>query len=320
MLRVVIPCPEDVVPFDLAVPCEVFGRAALASGLPAYEVVVCGEGPVSSGLFTINPAAGLDALRSAHTVVVPGVSRLDRPPSPALLAALRDAAARGARVASICSGAFLLAAAGLLAGRRATTHWIAAAELAARHPDVEVDPAVLYVDDGQVLTSAGAAAGFDLCLHLVRRDHGAAVAARAARLSVMPLERAGGQAQFIEHPAPTADSGSLGPLLLWIAEHLDADLSVPALARRAAMSPRSLARRFREQVGMTPAAWVARARVSAAQRLLETSDQPVEAVGAAVGFRAASAFRERFLEVAGTTATAWRRAFRGAGAQDVATL
>ncbi|MBZ4324345.1 GlxA family transcriptional regulator, partial [Streptomyces huiliensis] len=223
---------------------------------------------------------------------------------------LRRAAAGGARVASICSGAFVLAAAGLLDGLRATTHWRAAGRLAADHPEVDVDPDVLYVDNGRVLTSAGAAAGLDLCLHMVRRDHGSAVAADTARLSVMPLEREGGQAQFVVHDHPPVPAGSaLEPLLDWLGENLARSLTVDDIAARAGVSARTLTRRFREQTGTTPLQWLHRARIRRAQRLLEDTRLPVERVGAEVGFGSPTAFRDRFRRTTGVSPRAYRRAF-----------
>jgi transcriptional regulator GlxA family with amidase domain len=212
-------------------------------------------------------------------------------------------------VASICTGAFVLAATGILDGLRATTHWLGAADLARRHPSIDVDANVLYVDNGRVLTSAGAAAGFDLCIHLVRRDLGAEVAASVARLAVMPLERAGGQAQFIEHAPPSEASGSLAPLLTWIEENLSRQLPLSVIARRAAMSTRTLSRRFRDQVGTTPAAWIARARVRSAQGLLETTDLAIEHVAEEAGFGSATVMRTHFGSVVGTSPLSYRRAF-----------
>jgi transcriptional regulator GlxA family with amidase domain len=193
---------------------------------------------------------------------------------------------------------------------RATTHWLAAAELARRNPSIDVDPDVLYVDNGQILTSAGAAAGLDLCLHMVRRDYGATVAADAARISVMPLERDGGQAQFIVHAPPAADGESLDPLLRWLEKNLDKELALDEIARRAAMSTRSLSRRFREQTGTTPARWVLALRVRRAQHLLETSGQPVERIAEAVGLGSTATLRDRFRRIVGTSPQAYRRAFR----------
>jgi transcriptional regulator GlxA family with amidase domain len=225
------------------------------------------------------------------------------------LRAIRTAIIRGARVASICSGAFVLAATGALDGLRATTHWQAATELQRRFPAVQVDPDVLYVDNGTILTSAGAAAGFDLCLYLVRRDLGAEAAAAVARATVMPLERSGGQAQFIVHEPPTNDGTSIGRLMDWVEEHLCSDLSLPVLASRAAMSIRTLSRNFRAQVGTTPAEWVAQARVRRAQRLLETTQLDVEQVAAKSGFGSASVLRQHFAAIVGTSPLAYRRAF-----------
>jgi len=207
----------------------------------------------------------------------------------------------------------VLAATGLLDGRRATTHWLAAAELARRYPAITVDPNVLYVDAGSVLSSAGAAAGLDLCLHLVRRDYGAAVAADAARLSVMPLERDGGQSQFIVHVPPLAEGLSLDPLLRWIERHLADTLSLEALAQRSALSVRTLNRRFREQLGTTPLKWVIRSRVQRAQHLLETTGQSVEVIAGKVGFGSASALREQFHRFVDTSPQAYRSAFRAPG-------
>ena len=242
-------------------------------------------------------------------MIVPGIADLDQRLPKALLRAIRRAVDRRARVASICSGAFVLAATGALDGLRATTHWRAASELARRYPAIDVDADVLYVDNGTVLTSAGAAAGFDLCLHLVRRDLGAEVASQVARAAVMPLERAGGQAQFIVHEPPVDDHTSISQLLTWIEENPSADLSLPVIARRAAMSIRTLSRHFRAQVGTTPANWIARARVRRAQGLLETTQLAVERVAAESGFGSAAVMRQRFAEIVGTTPLAYRRAF-----------
>jgi transcriptional regulator GlxA family with amidase domain len=230
-------------------------------------------------------------------------------PPAAILRAIHRAVVRGARVASICSGAFVLAATGALDGLRATTHWQAATELQRRFPAIDVDPDVLYVDNGTILTSAGAAAGFDLCLHLVRRDLGAEAAAAVARASVMPLERSGGQAQFIVHEPPTNDGTSIGRLMIWIEQNLCEDLSIPALARKTAMSVRTLSRNFRAQAGTTPAEWIARTRVRRAQRLLETTKLDVEQVAANCGFGSASVLRQHFAAVVGTSPVAYRRAF-----------
>jgi len=304
---------DGVVPFDLSTPCEVFGRARLSDGRPAYEVKVCGVTRiVDAGHFVMRTRWGVTAIARADTVIIPGVTDLARPVPPALVRAVRAAAARGARIASICSGTFALAATGLLDGLRATTHWLATAELARRHPTIRVDPDVLYVDNGRILTSAGAAAGLDLCLHMVRRDHGAAVAADAARASVMPLEREGGQAQFIVHPPAAAEGGSLEPLLAWLDRNAHRPLAIATIARRAGMSTRSLARHFRAQTGTTPAQWVLARRVRRAQHLLETTGHPIERIADEAGFGSTATFRARFQRAVGTSPQAYRRSFRSA--------
>jgi transcriptional regulator GlxA family with amidase domain len=282
-----------------------------AHGRAPYDVRICSLRPtIESAHLSLTIPWRLTVLRHAHTVIVPGVDDLDRAIPDGLLAALRRAVNRGVRVASICTGAFVLARTGALDGVAATTHWHVAPELARRFPAIAVNPDVLYVDNGSVLTSAGAAAGLDLCLHLVRRDLGAETAARVARATVMPLERAGGQAQFIVHERPDLADATFGPLLLWIEQNLRRDLSLPAIARRAAMSCRTLSRRFREHVGATPAVWIARARVHQAQRLLETTSLSVEAVAEATGFGSATVLRERFNTMVGTSPLAYRRSFR----------
>lgn len=310
MHRLAIVALPQVVPFDLAAPCEIFGRVRLPDGAPGYQIVVCGLArQVPSGPFDLHVRHGLAALSRAHTIVLPGLDDVSLPTPEPLLRALRRAAARGVRIASVCSGAFLLAASGLLDGRRATTHWRAAAELRRLHPRVHVDPAVLYVDEGQFLSSAGAAAAFDLCLHMVRRDYGASVAASAARISVMPLERDGGQSQFIEHPAPAPDGASLSGLLEWLQRNLGREITAAQMAKRAGMSVRNFNRRFREQTGLTPKKWLVRARVHHAQSLLETTRHAIERVGSAAGFGSAVGFREQFRRVIGVSPSAYRRAF-----------
>lgn len=305
---------DGVVPFDLSTPCEVFGRVRLPDGRPGYQIRVCGVArEVDAGPFTIRAPHGLDELARADTIILPGIADLTVPVPGELVKAVREAAAGGTRVASICTGAFLLAATGLLDGLRATTHWLAAAELARRHPAIDVDPDVLYVDNGQLLTSAGAAAGLDLCLHLVRLDHGSAVAADTARCAVMPLERDGGQSQFIVHAPPAPDGSSLEPLLRWLEGQLHHTLTLDDLARRAAMSSRTLSRRFREQTGTTPLQWLLRSRVRRAQHLLETTGHSVEAIAGKVGFGSATTLREHFHKIVTTSPQAYRRAFRVSG-------
>lgn len=312
MHEVVVVASHGVLPFDLSTPSEIFRGTRLADGRTPYLLTVCGvTRKVETADFEIRLRAGLEALARADTVIVPGVADLDRPVRRELVQALRAAAARGARLASICSGAFVLAATGLLAGKRATTHWLAAAELARRYPSIEVDPNVLFIDEGNLLTSAGATAGIDLCLHLVRRDFGAAVAANTARMAVVALEREGGQAQFILHPPPASDGESLTPLLAWIGQSLARDLSLGALARRAGMSTRTLSRRFREQTGTTPAQWVTRARLQRAQQLLEKTAHAVERVASLAGFRSPATLRAQFRQALATSPKSYRRSFRG---------
>ncbi|MYX05247.1 helix-turn-helix domain-containing protein [Streptomyces sp. SID8375] len=303
---------DKVIPFDLSTPIEVFTRTRLPDGRPGYQVRVCAERPeVDAGTFALRAPWGLDGLTDADTVIVPGTADPTAPLPPAVHDALNAAAANGTRIASICSGTFSLAAAGLLDGLRATTHWIAAGTLAAAYPDIDVDPDVLYVDNGQILTSAGAAAGLDLCLHLIRRDYGSAVAADAARLSVMPLEREGGQAQFIVHPYPSTPRGSaLEPLLTWLQDNLARELTLADIAVRADVSTRTLIRRFREQTGTTPLQWLHRARVRQAQHLLETTTHSVERIGAQVGFGSPTAFRDRFKRTTGVSPQTYRHTFR----------
>ena len=315
MHTVAIVALDGVIPFDLSTPIEVFTRARLPDGRPGYQVRVCAERPeVDAGSFVLRAPWGLEALQDADTIIVPGVADLRAPLSPAVGEALRAAAANGTRIASICTGTFPLAATGLLDGLRATTHWLAADRLAAAYPAVEVDPRVLYVDNGRLLTSAGAAAGLDLCLHLIRKDYGSAVAAHAARLSVMPLEREGGQAQFIVHDHTPAPQGStLEPLLTWLQDNLAHDLTLPEIAAKAGLSTRTLIRRFRDQTGTTPLQWLHRARIRRAQHLLETTEHSVERIAAQVGFGSATAFRDRFKRTTGISPNAYRRTFSSVG-------
>jgi transcriptional regulator GlxA family with amidase domain len=300
---------DGVVLGDLGTPVEIFGLVRNGRGEPCYEVRVCSHRPdVKSEHVRFKVPWRLAGVKRADIVIVPGIDTIDRVVPEELLRALTVALKRGACVASICTGAFVLARTGALDGLKATTHWLVAQELARRHPTIDVDPDVLYVDNGAVLTSAGAAAGMDLCLHLVRRDLGAEVAARAARAAVMPLARSGGQAQYIVYEPPAA-AESMGPLLQWIERNLQSRLPLSVIARHAAMSTRTLSRRFLEQVGATPALWVAHARVRRAQQLLETTSQSIEDVATKSGFRSASVLREHFAGIVGTTPLAYRRAF-----------
>ena len=308
MHRVVALALPEVVAFDLAIPSQVFGhpdeRPHYVFALAAAEP---GPVPTTSG-YAVLPTAGLEALAEADTVVVPGYAPHDGPAEP-VLDALRAAARRGARVVSVCTGAFALAAAGLLDGRRAATHWRDADELARRHPDVTVDPGVLYVDEDRILTSAGVAAGIDLCLHLVRRDLGADQAARIARRMVVAPHRDGGQAQFVDVPLPGAGEG-LAPTCAWALDHLAEPLTVADLAAHAGWSPRTFARRFVAEVGTTPLRWLTAQRVLHARRLLETTTLPVESVAEASGLGTAANLRVHLARAAATTPTAYRRTFR----------
>ncbi|MQA35345.1 GlxA family transcriptional regulator [Modestobacter roseus] len=297
---------DGVLAFDLGTPLEVFGRTTVG-GAPAYELVVAGpRRTVAAGPVSLSVPHGLDRLVVADTVVVPGRADPGVPPDPRAVRALQEAARRGARIASICVGALDLAAAGLLDGLRATTHWRAAAALATRFPAVDVDAGSLFVDNGQVLTSAGAAAGLDLCLHMIARDHGGAVAAEAARTAVVPLTREAGQAQYIRDDG--LGSGGLTATLQWIEEHAAQPVTVADIARVSAVSARTLNRRFADEVGTTPSAWLTRSRVRLAQRLLETTDWSVERVAAASGLGSATNLRARFAAVVGTSPTRYRTA------------
>ncbi|HEX4308028.1 MAG TPA: helix-turn-helix domain-containing protein [Solirubrobacterales bacterium] len=317
--RVVALCLPGTVAFDLTAPAQAFRLAYGPDFTPHYGFSTCSVdgAPVATTTgFEIGVEAGLGALRRADTVVVPGYYAIHEPPPAVATAALRAAARRGARLMSVCTGAFALAAAGVLDGRRATTHWAWAADLAARYPAVEVEPEVLFVDEGEVLTSAGLSAGIDLSLHLVRRDHGAACADRVARQMVAPPHRDGGQAQFFrapedDAPAPAAD-GSLEGTREWARRRLAEPLTVEAMARHAGVSPRTFARRFREETGTTPLQWLLARRVLEARRLLEESDLPVEDVALRAGFGNAASLRDHFRRATATTPTAYRRTFQAA--------
>jgi transcriptional regulator GlxA family with amidase domain len=303
---------DGVAPFELGVLVEVFGVDRTEDGLPAFDFAVCSPGarPVTtSGGFDLVPRHGLDRLASADLIGVPALSDVDALPDEAL-AALRAAVERGARVLSVCTGAFVLGAAGLLDGRRCTTHWRHADELAQRHPLAEVDGDVLYVEDGPVITSAGTASGIDACLHVVRAEFGARAAGALARRMVVPPHRDGGQAQYIETPVQVAPAQSLQPLLEEVLAHLDEEHTVDSLAARALLSPRTFARRFKQETGTTPHAWLSARRVELAQRLLEETDEPVERIAVLAGFGGAAAMRHHFVQARATTPQAYRRTFR----------
>lgn len=301
---------EGMLHFELSLAYEVFGSAPDGVGVPWYDVEVCGTGAVRVGRFRLEADQGLDRLRHAGTVIVPGWVDVNVEPPGDLVDAVRAAHEAGARVASLCTGAFVLAAAGLLDGRRATTHWAHTDVLAARFPRVAVDPDVLYVDNGSVLTSAGKAAAMDLCLHLVRLDHGSSVANAVARRLVVPPHRAGGQAQFVAAPVPSRDDHPLAALLPWAIERLDRPLTVEDLARRAGMSSRHLGRHFRAVTGTTPLQWLLTQRIRRAQELLENTDDGVDAVAAATGMGTATTLRRHFNRTVGVPPDAYRRTFR----------
>jgi AraC family transcriptional activator FtrA len=317
-IRVALLLLDGSVFFDIGTVVTVFGPKRAGSPRPElpYELALAAvaPGPVTTSQGVVVQAdVGLDALARADLVVVGGST----PPLVArqrpALEALAAAHAAGARVMSICTGAFVLAHAGLLDGRRATTHWAYCAQLAAEFPAVDVDPDVLYVDDGDVLTSAGLAAGMDLCLHVVRGDLGADAATAIARWNVVPPHRDGGQAQYIERPLPAEANGGLGATLAWALERLDRPLTVEALARHAHMSPRTFARRFVAETGRSPKRWLTAQRIHHARRLLESTDLPVEDVARRSGFGSAAALRTHFGRATATRPTAYRRTFRGSG-------
>ncbi len=302
-------------PFEMAVPCEVFGTDRTSDGLPRYEfAVVAGEpGPLRSEVgFTVQASAGLERLAEADLVVVPAPSDERRRRagwSPDLLAALRATVDRGGRVLSVCSGAFVLGAAGLLDGRACTTHWRHARALAALYPAAKVDPSVLYVDDGQIITSAGTAAGIDACLYLVRKEQGGRIANAIARRMVVAPHRDGGQAQFVEHPLGPPACDTLAEVIEWMTRHLNQQISVNELADLAAMSPRTFARRFVQETGTTPQRWLTGQRILLAEQLLEETDETIDVIAERAGFGNATALRHHFRAARSTTPMAYRRTF-----------
>lgn len=312
--RVAILVLDTVVPFDLGVPCQVFGWGREDLDAIRYQAAICAVEPRrvrTSGGFFLDAPYGLEAVLSADTVVVPGIADLDVPIPQTVCEALRHAAGRGACAASICTEAFVLAEAGLLDDRRAATHWEDAPLLAARYPAVRVDADVLYVDEGQVLTSAGIAAGIDLCLYLVRRDYGAEVANTVARRLVVPPHRSGGQSQYAERPMPVTEGGGLEPTRKWMVEQLAEPLALDRMAAHARMSRRTFVRRFRAETGSSPLQWLIYQRVLFAQRLLERTSDSMERIAARCGFGSALVLRQQFRRVLGTTPSAYRLAFRG---------
>ena len=304
--RIAVLALPGVLPLEFGSATQIFGRD------PNYELTVCASGrstPAGSG-FAVTTSTGLEGLKNAETVIIPGYEGVDTAVDSKVLDALRKAHARGARVASICTAAFALAATGLLDGRPATTHWRWTSELKRRHPRIEVLPNRLFVDDGDILTSAGVTAGIDLCLHLIRRDYGAAAANARARYLVAPPQRQGGQAQFIERLRPDASGDELGPLRMWMMENLALPLDLDTLARQASMSRRTITRRFRQETGMPPMAWLADARIDRARELLETTTEPVENIGRLTGLGAPASVRAAFHRRIGTSPKEYRALFR----------
>jgi AraC family transcriptional regulator, transcriptional activator FtrA len=304
---------DGVTAFELGIACEVFGEIwSEILGVPWYRSFVCAltPGPVTVDAgFQMLAAYGLEEIVRADTVIVLPSEAAEIPA--AIPEALRHAHARGSRIVSLCTGAFALAAAGLLDGRRATTHWTECGDLARRYPKVTVDPGVLFVDEGDILTSAGSAAGIDLCLHLVRQDYGAEIATQLARQLVVPPQREGGQAQYINAPMPELDSSSLfADTLTWLQEHLNEPVTVEELAARSAMSPRTFARRFLASTGTPPYQWLLRQRIQLAQRLLEMTDLPIDSVAETSGFSTAANLRKHFSRAVHTSPQGYRRTFQ----------
>jgi AraC family transcriptional regulator, transcriptional activator FtrA len=305
---------DGFTPFELGVVCEVFGDDRwVVPGDPWYRLFVCGDtsAPVTADSgFQVQVPHGLETLSRVDTVIVSPTWRLEEVPE-GVFEALRRAHARGCRILSLCGGAFVLAEAGLLDGRRAATHWTECDELARRYPLVSVDSGVLYVDEGDILTSAGSAASIDLCLHVVRQDYGSEVATQLARQLVVPPQRDGGQAQYIDQPLPVLDSSNLfADTVAWAQEHLDQPMTVEDLAVRSAMSPRTFARRFLAATGTTPYQWLLRQRVQLAQRLLEVSDLSIETVAEMSGFCTAGNLRKHFGRMVHTSPQAYRHTFQ----------
>lgn len=312
-IRVAVVAFDHISPFHLSVPCVVFGENQLQT--PAYRLQVCAAetGPLTTSAgFGLTLTAGLEALQQAEVVIVPSWrDPAETPPAP-LLAALRAAHARGARIVGLCLGAYVLAQAGLLDGRRATTHWAYAYDFARRFPAVTVDADVLYLDDGPLLTSAGTAAGLDCCLHLLRQLSGAEAANSVARRLVTPPHRQGGQAQYIEQPLPaSARGGRLAGLLDWVRANLDQPHSLDSLAQRALLSRRTFTRHFRQLTGNTVQGWLLAQRLALTQRLLETSTLPVESIAQQAGFGSPASLRLHFRKAFGVTPSEWRQTFVG---------
>ncbi|WP_329520792.1 GlxA family transcriptional regulator [Spirillospora sp. NBC_01491] len=313
--RVAVLVRPGVLPLELGIAHQLFGNASTAAGDPLYEIVTCAPEPgtVRTGAdFTVEVERGLEELERAGTVIVLASHEEDEAHAGWGAAARALAELRpGPRIASICTGAFVLAAAGLLEGRRATTHWLSADLFRERFPGVRLDPDVLYTDEGLVLTSAGEAAGIDLCLHMIRGDHGAAVANGVARRTVVPPHREGGQAQFVPRPVPEAGASWTGTARAWALEHLDRPLTLRDLAGRESMSVRTFTRRFREETGESASRWLARQRVERARQLLEETDLPIDRVAEKAGFGTGASLRQHLRAVLGVSPGAYRATFRG---------
>ncbi|MFI9509594.1 GlxA family transcriptional regulator [Nocardia sp. NPDC052566] len=312
MRVVAVVVPHEVSAFDLIEGVQLFAMARLADGSRAYDVRICGDPTIAmaSGqqCFPLRAAWPLQAIEQADTVIIPGAGSVFDP-DPRLVTAIRAAADRGARVAAVCTGAFVLAAAHLLDGLRATTHWKFCDDLARRYPLVDVDPGVLFVDNDSILTSAGAAAGLDMCLHMIRRDYGSAVAAETARLMVLPPQRDGGQAQFLTQHKPPEDAAALQPVLDWIENNLTRPLTLADIATHAGLSIRTLQRRFQTQLGTTALHWLLTARIHRAQQLLETTDLPIDRVAEESGFGSVATLRLHFTRQVGVAPRTYRRTF-----------
>lgn len=305
---------DQISPFHLSVPCAVFGESH--PGAPAFKLIVCtaDKGPLmTSAGFTLDVPQGLQALRKAHTVIVPSWRNPNERPPQALLDALVKAHQRGAQVVGLCLGAYVLAEAGLLDGLRATTHWECAEDFARRYPKVRLEADLLYIDDGNIVTSAGTAAGIDCCLHLLRQQYGAEVANRVARRLVVPPHRQGGQAQFVEQPLPaTARDSRLAVLLDWVRANLQQPHTLDSLAGRSLLSRRSFTRHFRQLTGDTVGHWLLQERLAHTQRLLETTEQPIEQIAALSGLGSAASLRHHFKTAFGVSPMRWRQMFKGA--------
>ena len=309
MHTVAILALHDIIPFDLGIPCEVFSFVDLLDNSSGYCVKVCGETEfVKTGLFTLQTYFGLDHLIDADTIIIPGIKDPKIQLNPKVRMAILEAWERGARIASICSGAFVLAEIGILDGYKVTTHWSLAEELALRYPKIKVDPNVLFIDEGRLITSAGASSGLDMCLHLIRKDYGQTVASHAAKLAVAPLNREGGQLQFIQHELPETRE-SLAPLVEWMKVHFNEKVDIKLLAYKANLSPRTFARRFHDQMGTTPLQWLLSLRIKHAQKLLETSSQSIEEIALNCGFNSSITFRTRFRNNVGLNPSTYRTRF-----------